>query len=139
MGTVEVPKLLILFFIIILLVMLPLATRGAYQLLKKKGFLKVGSRTQNSQNSITNIDDVRKQYKVQYRKRVRRDIRAIERKIRKAVKEGNNSIFIEEEQYSEDAVGFFRDMSFTVDSYTRTYINEFSGRTWEEDAYKISW
>lgn len=136
MGTVEVPKLLIWFFVVVLLVMLPLATRGAYQLLKKKGFLKVGSKTQKS---ITNIDDVRKQYKVQYRKRVRRDIRAIERKIRKAVKEGNNSIFIEEEQYSEDAVGFFRDMSFTVDSYTRTYINEFSGRTWEEDAYKISW
>ncbi len=136
MGTVEVPKLLIWFFVVVLLVMLPLATRGAYQLLKKKGFLKVGSKTQKS---ITNIDDVRKQYKVQYRKRVRRDIRAIERKIRKAVKEGNNSIFIEEEQYSKDAVGFFRDMSFTVDSYTRTYINEFSGRTWEEDAYKISW
>lgn len=136
MGTVEVPKLLIWFFVVVLLVMLPLATRGAYQLLKKKGFLKVGSKTQKS---ITNIDDVRKQYNVQYRKRVRRDIRAIERKIRKAVKEGNNSIFIEEEQYSEDAVGFFRDMSFTVDSYTRTYINEFSGRTWEEDAYKISW
>lgn len=136
MGTIEVPKLLIWFFVVVLLVMLPLATRGAYQLLKKKGFLKVGSKTQKS---ITNIDDVRKQYKVQYRKRVRRDIRAIERKIRKAVKEGNNSIFIEEEQYSKDAVGFFRDMSFTVDSYTRTYINEFSGRTWEEDAYKISW
>lgn len=136
MGTIEVPKLLIWFFVVVLLVMLPLATRGAYQLLKKKGFLKVDSKTQKS---ITNIDDVRKQYKVQYRKRVRRDIRAIERKIRKAVKEGNNSIFIEEEQYSEDAVGFFRDMSFTVDSYTRTYINEFSGRTWEEDAYKISW
>lgn len=136
MGTIEVPKLLIWFFVVVLLVMLPLATRGAYQLLKKKGFLKVDSKTQKS---ITNIDDIRKQYKVQYRKRVRRDIRAIERKIRKAVKEGNNSIFIEEEQYSEDAVGFFRDMSFTVDSYTRTYINEFSGRTWEEDAYKISW
>lgn len=139
MGTVEVPKLLIWFFIIILLVMLPLATRGAYQLLRKKGFLKVGSKTRSSQTSVTNIDEIRKQYNVQYRKRVKREIREIERKIRRAVKDGENSIILGEDEYTKDTLKFFSDMSYTVLLHTAVYENWLSARTWEEDVYKISW
>lgn len=139
MGTVEVPKLLIWFFIIILLVMLPLATRGAYQLLKKKGLLKVGSKPRSSQTSVANIDEIRKQYNVQYRKRVKREIHEIERKIKRAVKDGENCIILGEDEYTKDTLKFFSDMSYTVLLYTAVYENSLSGRTWEEDVYKISW
>lgn len=139
MGTVEVPKLLIWFFIIILLVMLPLATRGAYQLLRKKGFLKVGSKTRSSQTSVANIDEIRKQYNVQYRKRVKREIREIERKIKRAVKDGENYIILGEDEYTKDTLKFFSDMSYTVLLHTAVYENWLSGRTWEEDVFKISW
>lgn len=139
MGTVEVPKLLIWFFIIILLVMLPLATRGGYQLLRKKGFLKVGSKTRSSQTSVANIDEIRKQYNVQYRKRVKREIREIERKIKRAAKDGDNSIILGEDECTKDTLKFFSDMSYTVRLHTAVYQNALSGRTWEEDVYKISW
>lgn len=139
MGTVEVPKLLIWFFIIILLVMLPLATRGGYQLLRKKGFLKVGSKTRSSQTSVANIDEIRKQYNVQYRKRVKREIREIERKIKRAAKDGDNSIILGEDECTKDTLKFFSDMSYTVRLHTAVYQNALSSRTWEEDVYKISW
>lgn len=139
MGTVEVPKLLIWFFIIILLVMLPLATRGAYQLLRKKGFLKVGSKTRSVQTSVTNIDEIRKQYHVQYQKRVKREIREIERKIKRAVKDGDNSIILGEDECTKATLKFFSDMSYTVRLHTAVYQNALSGRTWEEDVFKISW
>lgn len=139
MGTVEVPKLLLWFFIIILLVMLPLATRGGYQLLKKKGFLKVGSKPRSSQASVANIDEIRKQYNMQYRKRVKREIREIERKIKRAAKDGENSIILGEDECTKDTLKFFSDMSYTVRLHTAVYQNALSGRTWEEDVYKISW
>lgn len=139
MGTVEVPKLLLWFFIIILLVMLPLATRGGYQLLKKKGFLKVGSKPRSSQASVANINEIRKQYNMQYRKRVKREIREIERKIKRAAKDGENSIILGEDEYTKDTLKFFSDMSYTVRLHTAVYQNALSGRTWEEDVYKISW
>lgn len=139
MGTVEVPKLLLWFFIIILLVMLPLATRGGYQLLKKKGFLKVGSKPRSSQASVANIDEIRKQYNMQYRKRVKREIREIERKIKRAAKDGENSIILGEDECTKDTLKFFNDMSYTVRLHTAVYQNALSGRTWEEDVYKISW
>ena len=139
MGTVEVPKLLIWFFIIILLVMLPLATRGAYQLLRKKGFLKVGSKTRSVQTSVTNIDEIRKQYHVQYQKRVKREIREIARQIKRAVKHGESSIMLDRYEYTNEALNYFKGLSYTVHPYTAIYQSIRSGSTREEDVFKISW
>lgn len=139
MGTVEVPKLLIWFFIIILLVMLPLATRGAYQLLRKKGFLKVGSKTRSVQTSVTNIDEIRKQYHVQYQKRVKREIREIARQIKRAVKHGESSIMLDRYEYTKEALNYFKGLSYTVHPYTAIYQSIRSGSTREEDVFKISW
>lgn len=139
MGTVEVPKLLIWFFIIILLVMLPLATRGGYQLLKKKGFLKVGSKPRSVQTSVTDIDEIRKQYHVQYQKRVEREIRGIARQIKRAVKHGESSIMLDRDECTNEALNYFKGLSYTVYPYTAIYQDIRSGRTREEDVFKISW